>query len=285
MRKRKNPFTGEIEDYPPPKTYLCPDGKRPDRQSVSAALGFPVPTAFTDLVEWIYDQADGDPYRCVEVFFERLGLATADESFRYDSTPCELFPFGHTCVDGDHYGYLVHAPELQADDYPICHYCPADSDGVVIEGLGTFDGITSIVSLWANHPMGPGWSAAFREFRTKRQKEMNVEKAISIPPDWHFQTSSDGVGVLAPRSLFSSSQVVTFNQYGPAEPYVKAAEGAFRQGRLATALYYLREGYWFNWTNHPLQLCELLCDVYDRLDRRCLADVVRARLAKWSGEV
>jgi hypothetical protein len=283
-RKRKNPFTGEMEDAPRPKTYLCPDGARPNQQNLSEALGFTVPAPFVDLVEWIYDQAAGDLDQCTKVFGEFVGLSSADGSARYDSTPCELFPFGVTGVDGDHYGYLVHAPEVQADDYPICHYCPVDSDGVIIVGFGTFDGITSIKSLWTSQPRGPGWMAASMQFRAKREKEMDVQKAISVPRGWRFQASSDGVGVLAPRSLFSPAKMITLDRYGPAEPYVKAAQKAIRQGHLATALYYLREGYWFNWTNQPLPFCELLCEVYDRLERTSLADVVRARLTKWSEE-
>ena len=284
MRIRKNPFTGQIEDHPPPKTYLCPEGTRPDRENVSAALGFPVPAPFVDLVEWIHDEANGDPYRCVEVFFERVGLRVADGSFRYDSTPCEVFPFGDTCVDGDHYGYLVHAPELQTDDYPICHYCPMDSDGVIIEGVGTYDALVSIMSFWSKsevHPDGPRWAAAFQELRNKRRKQIDVQQAIQVPNAWQFQASSDGVGVLAPKSLFDPNEVATFDPYGPAEPYVNAATDAIREGYLATALYYLREGYWFMWGEHPLSLCELLGDVYERLDRECLAGIVRARVAKW----
>jgi hypothetical protein len=284
MRKRKNPLTGQVEDYPAPKTYLCPESGRPDRESVSAALGFTVPASFVDLVEWIYDQAKGDPYRSVDVFYERVGLGVADDFFRYDSTPCEFFPFGDTCVDGDHYGYLVHAPELQADDYPVCHYCPMDSDGVIIAGVGTYDGIASIMSLWAKseaHPDGPGWAAAFQELGSKRRKEIDVQKAIHMPNGWRYQASSDGVGVLAPESFFESEEVVTLDPSWPVERYLGPAADAVGRGHVATALYYLREGYWNNWTEHPVPLCELMCDVYERLDRGCLADTLRARMTKW----
>jgi hypothetical protein len=288
MRKRKNPFTGKVEDYPPPQTYLCPKGTRPDRQTISAAVGFPVPAPFADLVAWIFDEAKGDPYRCVEVFGERVGLGVADRSSRYESTPPELFPFGHTGVDGDHYGYLVHAPELQVDDYPVCHYCPMDSDGIIVKGVGTFDGLAFIISFWAKselHPAGRKWAAAMKKTHRKRQAELDVEDAIPIPRDWHFQKSSDGVGVLAHKTLFSADGVTTLDRYGPVESYVCAAEGAIRQGHLATALYYLREGYWHRWTEHPMLLCELMCKVYERLGRECLAEVVRERMTKWGASV
>jgi hypothetical protein len=284
MRTRKNPITEQVEPYPPPKNYLCPQGARPSRVTVSTALGFGVPAPFIDLVEWIYDQADGDPYRCAEVFVERVGLWIADESYRYDSTPCELFPFGKTGVDGGHFGYLVHAPELRGDDYPICYHCPMDSDGVIIEGAGTYDGLLSIILFWSKselYPDGSGWVAALETVRNRPEESLSVQEAVYIPSGWQFRASSDGVGVLAPSSLFDPNGVATFDPYGPIEPYVDAAANAIRHGYLATALYHLREGYWFNWVNRPVPLCELLCDVYEKLDRECLAKVIRARVMKW----
>lgn len=284
MRKRFNPFTRQIEDFPPPQTYLCPDGARPDRQSISAALGLLVPPPFVDLVQWIYDEANGDPYRCAEFFNERIGLAVADESFRYESTPCELFPFGHTCVDGDHYGYLVHAPEMPADDYPVCHFCPMDSDGVITKGRGTCDGLMLVMSFWGKsrlHPDHPRWETALKNLPEKFGEEIDVANVISIPRGWRFQPSSDGVGVLAPGALFSSNEVAALDKYGPVEPYLHAAAAALRQGHLATALYYLREGFWFNFSNHPFALCELLCEVYEALNRAGHARTMRAKMAKW----
>ena len=144
------------------------------------------------------------------------------------------------------------------------------------------------MSFWGKsevHPDGPGWTAALQELRDKRRKQIDVQKAIYMPNGWQFQASSDGVGVLAPKSLFDPDEVATLDPYGPVERYLAAATDAIRHGHLATALYYLREGYWFCWTEHPLSLCELLCDVYHKLDRKCLAEVIHARLTKWSEDV
>jgi len=101
VRKRKYPYTGQVEDYPQPKTYPCPQNSRLCRPTISEALGFNVPIPFAQLVDWIYDKA----YRCVELFGDLVGLSATDGPARYDSIPCELFPFGTTGVDGDDYGY------------------------------------------------------------------------------------------------------------------------------------------------------------------------------------
>src|SRR5690349_20939581 len=43
---------------------------------------------------------------------------------RYPNTPFELIPFGDLGVDGAHYGFVVHAPELTSDEYPIGLFNP-----------------------------------------------------------------------------------------------------------------------------------------------------------------
>ena len=200
------------------------------------------------------------------MFGESLGIDAANGPTIYDSAPCELFPIGYPGVDGVHYGYLVHAPELEADDYPICHFCPLDSDGVTIEGVDTHSGIASIMSFWGSAAIYPdilGWNGAADRAREKKKQSIAVNSAIQIPTGWRFESSSDGVGVLAPLSLFASDGFITIDPYGPVEPFVHAAASAVRNGHLATALFYLREGYWHNWTARPFTLADLLCDVYD----------------------
>jgi len=285
MKTRRNPFTGELEDYPPPQTFLCPQDSRPSRETVSEALGFRAPQAFVEFAEHINKEARGDPYRCVDLFGESLGIGAADGPTVYDSAPCELFPIGYPGVDGVHFGYLVHAPEIDADDYPICRFCPMDSDGVTIEGMDTYDGIASIMCFWGSatiYPNTPQWDSAVDCARDKERKPVPVKNAIQIPTDWRFESSSDGVGVLAPLSLFSSDGFITIDPYGPAEPFEQAAADAVQDGHLATALFYLREGYWHNWTEKPIGLARLLCDVYDKLNRQPLANVMRARIDKWA---
>lgn len=281
-----NPATGEPEAAPrtslPPRTFLCPPGSRPSRNTISQELEFNVPLAFAQLVEWIYDKANGDPFDCDELFSNFVGLYATDTSARYDSTPCELFPFASAGVDGVHYGYLVHAPELISDDYPVCYYCPADSDGVVIEGANTYEGFASTIAVWGNpelRPDRPEWQLAFgQDYRDDIVIEL--ASVVAVPPNWTLLPSSDGVGVLAPSRLFGS-RPVAIDPRGPVDAFLVAADAAIKKGHLATALFYLREGYWFNWFNHPIHLGELMCDVYDKLGRSSLAKAMQTNIHQW----
>lgn len=287
MRKRIDPFTGKVVDYPPPDTCLCPPGSPPTRETLSLALGVPAPQGFVELVQRIHQKAKGDPYRCVELFQESLGFCIGPGPSDYESAPCEVFPIGYPGVDGVHFGYLVHTLEPDMDDYPVCHFCPADSDGVSIKGVDTYNGIASIMCSWGSeivYPTTPKWTAAVDEARRTKPSSIPIKKAIQIPTGWRFMPSSDGVGVLAPSSLFARGSVITFDHPHSPEPFIDAASNAMRDGHLASALYYLREGYWSQSFDKPIRLCELMCEVYDKLERPFLVSVMQARIDKWKEE-
>lgn len=279
-------MAAQLNDRPRPDSFLCPTNGRPDRRTISEALGFNVPLPFAQLVEWIYDESSGDPYRCDDYFTKFVGLYAADGRAHYAFTPCEMFPFAATGVDGAHYGYLVHAPELDVADYPVCGYCPIDSDGVSIEGSNTYDGLALIISVWGDPqlcPASPDWHTALNKVGIIEERDdIDLVSIIAIPQGWKFLQSSDGVGVLAPSKLFGSPPV-SIDPSGPIETFVTAADGAIKAGHLATALYYLREAYWFTWFNQPkpIYLCERLCEVYHKLGRPSLASVMNAQINAW----
>lgn len=268
-----------------PKTYLVPNGKRPDRDSLSAALGFRVPEAFVTFLEFVHDQAGGDPGRAIQIFEELTGLFPSGAKARYPSTPCELFPIGSTGVDGDHYGYLVHAPELEMGDYPLCHYCPMDSDGVIPVEADTRHSLARILScqLDLEMPHSAKWqtltdmAAALGLQLTPAEADVS----IAVPSDWTYLPSSDGVGVLAPSPLFSKQPPAQIDRHGQHEAFLTEAENEIREGYLATALYHLREGFWYCWTNRPIALCKRMCDVYEKLKRPSLAQVMASKIASW----
>lgn len=99
-------------------TYLTPTSGTPSRASLSRELGFNVPARFADYVAQLFEFADGHPERCLEAFDATLGLFPEGRRARYQGTPPELFPVGSTGCDGDHYGFLLHAPELDLDELP-----------------------------------------------------------------------------------------------------------------------------------------------------------------------
>ena len=136
-------------------TYLTPPHGVPTRATLSQALDFRVPTGFADFVRQIFEFADGDPERCLEAFDATLGLFPQGRNAHYWGTPPELFPVGSTGCDGDHYGFLLHAPELDLDELPYCHYCLMDSDGVILVGSTTIQGIASVMATHLSYDFEP----------------------------------------------------------------------------------------------------------------------------------
>ncbi len=121
-------------------------------------------------------------------------------------------------VDGDHYGYLVHAPELEADDYPFAtsvRWIPMAS----LSKGGTYEGLVSIMSFWGKseaHPDGPEWEAHKKNFVKKRRKEIKVQKAINVPKGWRFS----GIVPTAwacwhPNRSSIQTKVAAFKPYSP----------------------------------------------------------------------
>ena len=91
----------------------------PTRAALSEALGFTVPEAFVTFIETIYEQSGRDSQKWPDCFATVTGIELASVHFRYSQTPPELFTFATLGVDGVHYGYVIHAPELPAEDYPV----------------------------------------------------------------------------------------------------------------------------------------------------------------------
>jgi hypothetical protein len=73
---------------------------------------------------------------------DALGSHLTDYEIRdeYDLSPPELSPFAATGCDGGHFGYVIHAPELPATDYPVGRFEPSDhDDGVYLLGATIFE--------------------------------------------------------------------------------------------------------------------------------------------------
>ncbi len=51
--------------------------------------------------------------------------------------PAEFIPIADYGVDGAQAGLVVHAPEIEQDDYPVGAYCEIDFDGVLLAGRDT----------------------------------------------------------------------------------------------------------------------------------------------------
>lgn len=272
-------MTGSI-----PTTYLTPKNRRPSRATLSKSLRFKVPSRFAKFVCQLYDFANGDRALCLDAFDAALGLFPKGPDARYPATPPELFPVGSTGCDGDHYGFLLHAPELELDELPFCHYCPMDSDGVIVVGSSTEQGLASVM---AHHLSYDFLSADEKKLIVDIATACNIRPQvepnpfISVPKGWHFLPSSDGVGTLAPAKWFASLFPTEYDRYQSPDPFVAAADVATSGGFLGTALHYLREGLWFFWSAKPFTLAHRMVEVYNLMNRVQLADELTLTMNRW----
>lgn len=268
-----------------PMTYLTPESGRPTRATVSHELGFKVPVRFAEYVCQIFDFYRGNPESCLNAFDATLGLYPAGRHARYDGTPAELFPVGKTGCDGDHYGFLLHAPELDLDELPFAHYCPMDDDGVVVVGSTTEQGIAANMARLLSYDfVSPEEKHRISEIASVcniRPDEENAP-AISVPSGWRYLPSTDGVGTLAPAELFSPDHVAVIAEYPQTTPHIDAADQALKGGYFATALHYLREGLWANWPAHPIGIAVRMGDVYHLLNRDKLAEELEHTMKGWA---
>jgi hypothetical protein len=121
------------------------DGSLCDREELSRRFGFQVPGDFVRVAELIRQHSS--PQALDETYYNVLRVYPRGYDARYPSTPPELFPFGSMGADGHHDGYVIHAPELSAEDYSVGSYCPMDSEGVVFKGSGTLDAFEAMMSF------------------------------------------------------------------------------------------------------------------------------------------
>ena len=268
----------------------------PTNEPLSEAFEIPVPEFFAEMMRFFWIRADGDPERCLILFDEVIGFYPTNGSTRYQQTPPELFPFGHPGCDGVHYGWVVHVPDVDSVDYLVGEICPMDGDGVFRLGLDTRDAIESLLSDYGDNTSGPP-NPTRTELLHEFKLELSPDKARNRydanghgrpispkpPTGWRFLQSSDGVGVLAPAGLFSPDEVLKGSYNISAETFLEKARLADEDRFPATALYYLREGYWYHWTDQKWlrKFATEMISIYDALGRPHLGRVVSRSLREF----
>ncbi|MBE9008822.1 hypothetical protein IQ250_01165 [Pseudanabaenaceae cyanobacterium LEGE 13415] len=229
---------------------------------------------------------------------EFFGFEACD-SGRYPKAPPEFSPFAHLGQDGIYYGYVVHAPELNITNSPIGIFDPIPDEGVKLLGndfedaldkllsealgfylideeLQTINAIASLLNVQPN-----------LDKRNPRYMEYDDPILPVIPPGWHYEPSSDGIGVLAPREAFISNSPTreswSFDIFqGKGYPMIQAVEAAlqfakecFERNAPASALFVLRELYWRSSDDRVfIQSKELWKNAYSQLGRPLLSNVV-----------
>jgi hypothetical protein len=263
----------------------------PDLKGLSNIFGFRIPETFASVIKALYKYGSGDSKKCNACFAEATGFYFAGEDSRYPQTPPELFPIGTMGVDGVHLGYVVHAPDLEASEYPIGEICPMDSDGVIFVGGDTREALENLMSFEISYK--PKESECIRLVSDALGMRPRAEKAKrrygidgrglriepAVPQGWKYVPSSDGIGVLAPQDTFTPGEIRILDLDESADMYLHEARRALDREFPATALYYLREGYWRFWTDKGKNttLSVPMIEAYHALGRPTLAKIVKRR--------
>lgn len=276
----------------------------PTRNALSIQYGFPVPEAFVTLVRVAFEGCR-DIDEPLEAFYDDICSLYLGPDCGYQQTPPELFPFGSMGVDGVHYGYVIHAPELPAEDYPVGELCPMDSDGVIEVGADTLTAIENLISsslqYWfewepslrpapeklmrcqrriasisAALEINPDRSMALRRYGPNGQ---GIAVTPNVPDGWMHLATANGIGVLAPRAAFLPGGTPQLALDSDPEAFIALGRAAMDSGFPASALAHYRDGYWQNWTNEAVKGCFTrgMADCYLALGRPLLADVVAAK--------
>ena len=270
---------------------------------LTQVYGFPVPELFARFVQTVstfmeegyenpYDYLGWElsPAQCLGS--KKTGSTGHKIAKRYPLTPIELFSFGWSGADGEHYGYLIHAPELNQTDNPIVEYGPMNDFGMNLIGKDTQSGLEGLLSLVLEFEYAKALHK-HNELSAILGLYPSMEKASwyqnyrtfapLVPEDWRYEPSSDKVGVLAPAEKFSPEHDIAIAQLNyrqkphhilPQE-ILETAQNFLSEGYPATALAIIRECYWQRSdADNYSQYAPLWQQAYIDLDRQLLADTV-----------
>lgn len=205
-------------------------------------------------------------YLCFEgAGFDLAGLLQRpvwpdSEAYSYPCTPPEFFAFGAPGVDGIHYGFVVHAPDLSP--YPLAALNPMDTDaGVRALGASEAESTPLMGSGRGDAPIfDPAWPPL----------------APRVPEGWRYEPTSDGIGVLAPEDGFGGAPAIDVGHYAALAPVERAATIALMQGHAASSLWLLREFFANNHGGDAVSAraaLRLMAQAYRALDRPLLAEI------------
>jgi hypothetical protein len=269
------------------------------RQNLNSTFGFPVPMPFVAFLNALCQDCSTGEAVCGRVNVT-LGWDLAGEDLlRYPGTPPELFPIAGTRADGEHYGYVIYAPELALSDYAIACYEPMHGDGVYLLGTSTFEAVETLLSADppVSHPWWPEVSARLAELtivpdpaKAYRNFDGDVSGKLvlpTVPEGWRHVPSSDGVGMLAPATKFNPACFHSMEDDPPnVVSILEASTRHAADGFPATALWFLRECYWHTASvyafDDTVALCRAMSDLYRSLGRPSLASVVERRIPMWT---
>lgn len=264
------------------------------KRQLESLVGFSVPADLVQIVDAFVKRAGGFT-EGMELFREYLNLgceiASPEDGRGYEATPIEFFPFMYTGGDGEMYGYVNAAPELDLPDLPMADFVPGENSGVIHIGNTTFTAIENIISYMHAHNDFAEVDLAFLkkiELMPSAMKAGNVrllkgERYVrpkpALPKGWKHVMTSDGVGVVTEVARFRRSRAKQWSRDDSLQDFLAAAEKDTKAGFLGSALFHLKEAWW--WKYHDIERQELadltqrLVDVYNALGKSVLGDVLK----------
>ena len=260
------------------------------RKALQDRIGFAAPQPFVEVATKFAERA-GDIAKGLDLLEDALQLRLCHflES-RYETTPIEFFPFLATGGDGHHFGYVMHAPELQLDDYPMGSIVAGENDGVVFAGDTTLGALENMISYMRNRAEGLAeidlhWlsTVGLHPDQAKAQdaRRLNgdayARPSPRIPAGWRHLMTSDGVGVVACESEFNRAGAEPLSRDSPVDRYLAAADAEVAAGYHGSALWYLKEAWWWAYFApeqgaRPIKLG--LVRAYEKLGKTLLADIM-----------
>jgi hypothetical protein len=260
------------------------------RKALESRIGFATPQVFVEIATKFAERA-GDIVKGLERFEDTLQLRICHFlADRYETAPIEFFPFLASGGDGHCFGYVIHAPELRLDDYPMGSMVPGENDGVVFAGDTTPCAIKNMISYMRNQTEGFDetdlhWldTIGLQPDRAKTQQvrrligEEYARPSPRIPSDWRHLMTSDGIGVVAHKSKFNEEGIQPLPRNASPARYIAAADAEMATGYCGSALWYLKEAWWrayFGPEQDARQIKHRLVRAYEKLGKTLLADTM-----------
>jgi hypothetical protein len=272
------------------------------KQQLKKLVGFAVPSDLVGVANAFVKRA-GNFQAGMELLGTYLGvghdISNTDSGRGYEATPIEFFPFLYTGGDGEMYGYLNAAPELNLPDLPMGVFVPGDSVGVDHVGNTTLSAIENMIS-YMHHDSGfaevdlgflktIGLSPSAKKAKYVRLLDGQtwVRPKPSLPKGWKHVMTTDGVGVIAETSRFRPGPTKQWSLKVSLGRFLAEAENDLTAGFAGSTLYHLKEAWLLPcWAVNQTQrrsLKKRLIEVYEILGKDVLAQVLKRYSARWPG--
>jgi hypothetical protein len=205
----------------------------------------------------------------------------------YSFQPLEILPFCWNGGDGLHYGWAVLAPELDADDHVCVSFAPGDDQACWL-GDNTKEALENLLvgamANWTTRGREQGlaspaedarWAAVCRALDLRPDigspritPGARSKQAIrpEIPPGWRYESTDDGIGVLAPAAAFAPGTVRVKDPWDSDE-YLPQARRFLADGYPASALCVLK-----SLMSYDRATVQLMREAYEQLGRELHAE-------------